>query len=212
MDSQLASIIRQMQAENARLRQDVSSLASTVAELNKRPRAVEDEINSIPGRRVVYTLSGNQDFTSTQDGTRGAAISMLVSQDGPFIMTHYPVIMWRPSLPSTATNLGRWRPISSWQLLDQEAAATGGVTSDYIDISYELVDGGSQRNLQNLIVTPGLLSSGHGLELLPVPTLFAPNTIVQAFITYHNILLGGSTATTTGTLQIDLPGYRIANL
>lgn len=212
MDNQTASLIRQLQAENARLRTDISSISSTVAELNKRPRSTTEEIDAIPGRRVIYTLSGEQTFTTSQDGTRAQAITMNVSQDGPFVMTHYPVIMWYSSLPTNATNLGRWRPVSTWQLPDQQAAADGGVVGDVIDIAWELWDGGSQRQLQNLTAAPALLSSPDDMKKLPVPTLFAPTAIVQVYITYLNISFGGGTATTQGTLHVDLPGYRIVNL
>lgn len=209
MDSQLAAAIRQINS----LRQDVSSLASTVAELNKRPRSTTEEIDAIPGRRLLYSLSGDQSFTTTQDGARGAAISMLVSQDGPFIMTHYPVIMWYPNLPSNATNLNRWRAVNSDDYALQQTAALGGVTGDNIDIAYEIVDGGSQRQLQNLTVAPALISTMRDMKLLPVPTLFAPNTVVQVYITYLNIAFADvATDTTGGNLHVDLPGYRIVNL
>ena len=208
MDNQTAALIRQLQA----LRQDYSALAQTVAELNRRPRSTTEEIEAIPGRRVLYTLSGDQSFTTSQDGTRGAAISMLVSQDGPFVMTHYPVIMWYPNLPSTATNLNRWRPVSTWPLPDQQAAADGGVVGDVVDVAYEIMDGGSQRMLQNLTVAPGLISTPNDLKKLPVPTLFAPNTVVQLFITYLNVSFGGSTPSTSGNLHVDFPGYRIVNI
>lgn len=210
----IEAFVRKLAAENQSLRNDVTNLHSAVAELMKKPRSITEEIDAIPGRRINYTLSGTQTFTTSQDGgVRGNAISMLVSQDGPFVMTHYPVIGWRPSLPTTATNFGRWRPITTFPIPAQEAAATGGVSSDYIDISYEIVDGGSQRNLQNLTVTPGLINKfDHAPVPFPVPTLFAPNTSISVFITYQNIVFGGATATTEGTLQVDLPGYRIVNL
>lgn len=210
----IEAFVRKLASENQSLRNDITNLHSAVAELMKKPRSITEEIDAIPGRRINYTLSGTQTFTTTQDGgVRGNAISMLVSQDGPFVMTHYPVIGWRPSLPTTATNFGRWRPVTTFPIAAQEAAATGGVSSDYIDISYEIVDGGSQRNLQNLTVTPGLINRFDNAPIaFPVPTLFAPNTSISIFITYQNIVFGGSTATTEGTLQVDLPGYRIVNL
>lgn len=211
-DNQSAAIIRQLQASIAQLRSDVSSQAAVIAELNKRPRSTTEEIDAIPGRRVVYTLSGEQTFTTAQDGTRGQAISMLVSQDGPFVMTDYPVIAWYPSLPSTGTNLNRWRPVNSYPLPQQQSAATGGVEGDVVDIAYELVDGGSQRQLQNITVSPGLISSFNEIKPLPVPTLFAPNVIIQVYITYLNVSFGGTTPSTQGTLHVDLPGYRIVNL
>lgn len=201
-----------MEAYVRKLNQDVSNLASIVAELNRRPRSITEEIDAIPGRRVVYTLSGEQTFTTAQDGQRGQSIAMLVSQDGPFVMTHYPIFSWYSSLPTTATNFARWRPVSSFPLPDQQAAADGGLVSDVIDIAYELADGGSQRQLQNLTVSPILISTQDNIKPLPVPTLFAPNTIIQVFITYLNIVFGGSTPTTQGTMHVDIPGYRIVNI
>jgi hypothetical protein len=211
------AIIRQLRQVAARQEQQLATLQSQIAELQKRPRSITEEIDAIPGRRIVYTLSGEQSFTSSQDGVRGNPVSMLVSQDGPFVMTHYPLIMWYPNAPSTATNFGRWRPISSWPLPNQQnaTAATNADSTvlDVIDISFEIVDGGSQRNFQNLTVAPGLLSRPDNLVPLPVPTLFAPNTTVQVIVTYNNILFSSAnTPPTGGNLHIDLPGYRIVNL
>lgn len=213
----MEAIIRQLRQVAARQEQQLATLQSQIAELQKRPRSITEEIDAIPGRRIVYTLSGEQSFTSSQDGVRGNPVSMLVSQDGPFVMTHYPLIMWYPNAPSTATNFGRWRPISSWPLPNQQnaTAATNADSTvlDVIDISFEIVDGGSQRNFQNLTVAPGLLSRPDNLVPLPVPTLFAPNTTVQVIVTYNNILFSSAnTPPTGGNLHIDLPGYRIVNL
>lgn len=213
----MEAIIRQLRQVAARQEQQLATLQSQIAELQKRPRSITEEIDAIPGRRIVYTLSGEQSFTSSQDGVRGNPISMLVSQDGPFVMTHYPLVMWYPNAPSTATNFGRWRPISSWPLPNQQnaTAATNADSTvlDIIDISFEIVDGGSQRNFQNLTVAPGLLSRPDNLVPLPVPTLFAPNTTVQVIVTYNNILFStANTPPTGGNLHVDLPGYRIVNL
>lgn len=213
----MEAIIRQLRQVAARQEQQLATLQSQIAELQKRPRSITEEIDAIPGRRIVYTLSGEQSFTSSQDGVRGNPISMLVSQDGPFVMTHYPLIMWYPNAPSNATNFGRWRPISSWPLPNQQnaTAATNADSTvlDIIDISFEIIDGGSQRNFQNLTVAPGLLSRPDNLVPLPVPTLFAPNTTVQVIVTYNNILFStANTPPTGGNLHVDLPGYRIVNL
>jgi hypothetical protein len=215
MDPKLAAYLRQLQAAHA---QEMANMRTAIAELQKRPRSITEEIDSIPGRRIVYTLSGEQTFTTSQDGTRANPISMLVSQDGPFVMTHYPCIGWYPSSPSNADNFGRWRPISSYPLPMQQNGEGGSDSEsslmEIIDISYELIDGGSQRNFQNLTVGPNMMSTRDNLIPLPVPTLFAPNTTIQVVITYNNILFptGPTNDTTGGTLHVDLPGYRIVNL
>lgn len=217
MDPQLAATIRAMRAAMQRQEQEMASLRAMVGNSAGRPRSITEEIDAIPGRRIVYTLSGEQGFTSSQDGIRANAISMLVSQDGPFIMTHYPVAMWYPSAPSTASSFGRWQAVGSWPLPTQQnalaAADTDSTNMGIIDIAYELIDGGSQRNFQNLTVSPALLSRPDNMVPLPVPTLFAPNTTIQFIPTYLNILFPTTgTDTTGGTLHVDLPGYRVVNL
>jgi hypothetical protein len=193
IDPQLAQLLRKMKAQ--------------IAALERRPRTITEEIDAIDGRRIYYTMIGTQDFTIDQEGTRGQSINMLVSQDGPFIETHYPLVMWRSSAPSNATDFGRWRPVSSWPLPDQV------LDTNIIDISYEVVDGGSQRNFQQAAVPAGLLSRPDNMIPLPVPTLFTPNTTVQFYPTYENILFDDDPPTTEqGTLVVALPGYRIVNL
>ena len=192
-----------LRAENARLKQSIEEAKQLI--LN-RPKSISEEIDSIPGRRLVYSLVGIGTFTASQDGIRGNPIAMQISQDGPFIMTHYPMIMWRSSSPAGATDFGRWRPVTSWPLPDQV------LDTNIVDISYELFDAGSQRNLQNLAVPGGLLSRPDNVIPLPVPTLFTSNTVVTLTPTFENILFEGSTPTTEGTLAVVLPGYRVANM
>lgn len=201
------AIIRKLEAQCAQNAKENAALRVMLAEVAKRSRSITEEIDAIPGRRIVYTLSGDQSFTSSQDGVRGQAISFLVSQDGPFVMTHYPFIGWYPNAPATADNYGRWMPIKSTPLPTQQ----NGTNYDWIDVSYEIVDGGSQRNFQNLVVSPGLVSTADNMIPLPVPTLFQPNTTIQVYITYNNIVFstGPSVDTTGGNLHVDLPGYRI---
>jgi hypothetical protein len=210
MDPKLAAYLRQLQAQQ---HQEMSNLRTAIAELQKRPRSITEEIDAIPGRRIVYTLSGDQSFTTSQDGTRANPINMLVSQDGPFIMTHYPAIGWYVNAPSNADNYGHWSSVSSYPLPAQQLGMTAA-NYDYIDISYEIVDGGSQRNFQNLTAGPNLISTRDNMIPLPVPTLFAPNTTIQIFITYNNIAFASGTSVdaTGGNLHVDLPGYRIVNL
>ncbi len=197
------AIARQIITELKRLRGEHEQLKTIIM---NRPRSPTDELDAIPGRRLFYTLTGNQSFTTAQDGQRGQNIAMLVSQDGIFVQTHYPVVMWKSSLPTNATDFGRWRPVTSWPLPDQV------LDTNIIDISYEMADGGSQRNFQNAPVSPGLISRPDNLMPLPVPTPFSPNTSISFTPIYENILFEGSTATTEGILWVGLPGYRIVNM
>jgi hypothetical protein len=204
---QESAFIRQLQAQQ-------QAMAATIAELQRRPRSITEEIDAIPGRRMVYTLSGEQAFTIASLGLRTTPISMVVSQDGPFIMTDYPAITWYPNAPANADHVGKWRPVSSYPLHTQQ----GGLSSanlestsyDKIDVAYEIVDGGSGRQFQNLTVGPNLLSR-EKLQKTPVPTKFEPNATIQVFITYLDILFGATSAvpTTGGQLHVDIPGYRI---
>lgn len=199
IDPQLAALIRKLCN-----RVDVleAELKGMVEASNNN---LQDMIEAIPGRRVFFTMVGNQTFTTTQDGARGNAITFEISQDGPWIMTHYPFVLWRSSLPTNATDFGMWRPINTGYLPTQELG------TNFIDISYEMQDSGSNRNFQNL-ATPPLLSTPNWLMPLPVPTLFKPQSVISFIPTYENILFEGSTATTQGTLAVALPGYKIVNL
>jgi hypothetical protein len=189
--SQAVGVINQQQAQ--------------IQALLSRPRTITEEIDRIPGRRIESVLSGEVEFTTTDEGRRGNPILIQVSQDGPFIMTHYPMVLWRPSAPSNATNLDRWRPISTYPLPDQV------VDTDIIDIMYELQDGGSQRNFQNAPRGP-LLSRPDNIVPCAVPTLWAPNAAIQFTPTYLSFTFDGSTPPTSGILHVDFIGYRIVNL
>lgn len=192
---------RQVEAAHNKLFAQVGKNAGELELMKKlaKPRSITEEIDSIPGRRLWYNLVGRVAFTAADDGRRGNPVNMLVSQDGPFIATHYPMAIW---IPTDGTNLGRWRPVSSWPLPDQV------LDLDIIDISYEVQDGGSNRNFQNEAVPP-VLSRPDMLAPLPVPTMFTPNTTVQFTPTYENILFND---TTTASLVVAIPGYRIANM
>ena len=72
--------------------------------VNSAPISPTYEIDRLPGRRVFFHYVQTQDFTTTQDGTRGSDMTFRVSQDGPFVMTHYPVAMWRSTVPVTSTS------------------------------------------------------------------------------------------------------------
>jgi len=186
----------------------IRRLQGDVAALKKKPRSITEEIDAIDGRRIFYTMIGALAFDISLNRTRAPAIAMPISQDGPFIQTHYPLAMWRPSQPATATDFGRWRPVITWPLPDQV------LDDDIIDISYEVVDAGSGRNFQSAAVPGGLLSRPDNLIPLPVPTLFTPNTIIQFIPTFENILFspGVAVPATEGVLIVALPGYRVVNL
>jgi hypothetical protein len=209
VSNELAQFIRQLitpfKNEILNTKRELSALKQA---FQTRPRTVTEEIDAIPGRRIFYTLSQVQAFSIAQLGARADAMNYLVSQDGPFVMTHYPLAMWKPSAPApAATRLGMWRPVAHWPLPDQV------LDDDIIDLSYEFFDGGSQRAEQNLAVPAGLLSRPDNLIPLPVPSLFTPNTVMQIFPTYEDIdFSSAGTPTTDGKLVIALPGYRIVNM
>lgn len=189
--SQAIAVIQQQQAQ--------------LGVLSSRPGTITEEIDQIPGRRIESVLSGEVVFTATDVGRRGNPILIQVSQDGPFVMTHYPMCLWRPTAPANAANLNRWRPISTYPLPDQV------VDTDIIDIEYELADGGSQRNFQNAPRGP-MLSRPDNLVPCAVPTLWAPNAAISFTPTYLAFTWNSDPATTEGTLHVDLIGYRIVNL
>jgi hypothetical protein len=211
-EKQLAMMIRQLVEKQRRTEDSLKLVLNKYEEFIKacedQPRSITQEIDSIPGRRIFYTLSDRLSFDVTQDGLRGTPLTFLISQDGPFIATHYPFVIWKPNSPATATNFGRWSPPSSWPLPAQEFA-----DQDAIDLSWETVDSGSQRNFQNEAVGP-IFSRPDNLIPLPVPTLFAPNTVIQFFPTFERIFFDSTAAVPTdgGELVVGWPGYKIVNM
>jgi len=188
------------------LSSQVSQLVAVVQTLQARPVSPQEEIDQIPGRRIENALTGEVAFDVTDINKRAQPIIMNVSQDGPFIQTHYPLVLWRPSAPSNAANLNRWRPVSTFPLPDQV------VDTDIIDILYEMFDGGAGRQFQNAPRSAGLLSRPDNLVPLPIPTLWSPNSNIQFQPTYLALTWDGSPAPTQGILHVDLPGYRVVNL
>jgi hypothetical protein len=184
---------------------EILKLQGAISQIPAHVESWEDELEKIDGRRIEYRLSGRVLFDATDEGTRGEPVTFQVSQDGPFIMTHYPMVLWKPTAPENTTNFGRWRPVSTYPLPDQV------VDTDIIDISYELVDGGSQRNFQNEASLP-VISRPDNIVPCPKATLFAPNAAIQFFPTYEAITFDGSTPPTEGLLVVTLIGYRIVNL
>jgi hypothetical protein len=209
INPQLAAALRTLRDRVLASDAKVAELAALCA---SRPRSVTEEIDSIQGRRIFYNLSATQLFTVDQDGTRGSTMNFLVSQDGPFIATHYPIVMWKPIAPTNANQFGRWRPVESWPLPTQQ-----DTDFDSIDISYEMNDSGGQRNFQNLPAPAGLLSRPDNMIPLPVPTLYSPNTTIGFTPLYETITFApgsdeGYVPTTQGQLVVTIPGYRIVNL
>lgn len=209
---QLEEVIRKLVGRQKLLDQQNRQILDKYDELVKacqdQPRSITQEIDSIPGRRIFYNLSDRASFTIAQNGTRAQPLTFLISQDGAFIATHYPLVMWKPNTPSNATNFGQWSPVSSWPLPTQQST-----NQDRIDLSYEIVDSGSQRNFQNEAAGP-LFSRPDNMVPLPVPTLFSPNTTIQFFPTFEDIFFDPDSAvvTTGGELVVTIPGYRIVNM
>lgn len=202
---QIASVVRQ---QGARIQQLTDSLASVITAMNEqaaRPRSTQEVLDAIKGRRIESTFSGEVDFTEAEEGQQGNPVIINISQDGPFIMTHYPMILWRPTAPSNTPNLGRWRPVTSYPLPTQQ------VQTDFIDISYQIQDGGNQRNFQNAPRGP-LLSNPGNVVPCPLPTMFSPNATIVITPTYNAITFSANPAPTAGRLHVDLIGYRIVNL
>jgi len=201
----ISAALRILDKRSGQLQSVVQQQAALIAELQSRPRTITEEIDQIPGRRIETVLSGEVVFDITDEGKRGNPILIQVSQDGPFVMTHYPMALWRPTLPTTASNYERWRPVSTYPLPDQV------VDEDIIDLLYEMQDGGSQRNFQNAPRGP-LLSRPDNVVPCAVPTLWSPNSAIAFFPTYNKLTWNSAIPPTQGTLHVDLIGYRIVNL
>jgi hypothetical protein len=207
--AKISAALRILDKRSGQLQSVVQQQAALIAELQTRPRTITEEIDQIPGRRIETVLSGEVVFDITDEGKRGNPILIQVSQDGPFVMTHYPMALWRPTLPTVATNYERWRPVSTYPLPDQV------VDTDIIDLLYEMQDGGSQRNFQNAPRGP-LLSRPDNVIPCAVPTLWSPNSAIAFYPTYNKLTWASTdpdyVPPTQGTLHVDLIGYRIVNL
>ena len=200
-----AAALRTHKAAIQNLQSQVAQLIQVVNAQQSRPRSIQEEIDAINGRRIESTIGGEVTFTANDVGQRATPIVIPVSQDGPFIMTHYPLVLWRPTAPDNATNLNRWRPVSTFPLPDQV------VDTDIIDILYELNDGGSQRFMQNTPRGP-LFSRPDNIVPTPIPTLWPANASIVFQPTYLALTWNGTTPPTQGTLHVDLIGYLIVNL
>jgi hypothetical protein len=200
-----ARILRRLNAENQQLMGRIAALEDNVRAALARPRSPTEMLDAIPGRRVESMLVGQVDFDLTMDGKTGNPVTIQVSQDGPFVITHYPLVMWFANAPLTATNLRLWRPVSTFPLPTQV------VGTDIVDLLYSIVDGGAQRNFQNNPRGP-MFSRPDALQPLPMPTLFAPNATIQFFPVFNKITWNSAIPPTAATLHVSFPGYRIVNL
>jgi hypothetical protein len=197
--------IQQQQQLIAQQSQQLANLQNAIADLQSRPRSVSEEIDAIEGRRLEGTLSQEATFDAADEHTRSAPLVFNVSADGPFVMTHYPLVLWRPDAPDNTPNYGRWRPVSTFPLPDQV------VDTDIIDMMYELQDGGNKRILQNQPRGP-LFSRPDNIVPVPVPTLWSSNSTILFIPTFLTFTWNSEPAPTTGILHVDLIGYYIANL
>lgn len=208
---QLSALIRKLVARQKAMetqhRQILDKYEEFVQACESTPRSITQEIDSIPGRRIFYTLNDRITFDAELAGRRGQPLVFNISQDGPFISTHYPLVLWKPIAPINATNFGAWKPVTSFPLPTQEY---GG---DVIDLSWEVDDSGSQRNFQNEATGP-LFSRPDNLIPLPVPTLFAPNSVISVYPTYERIFFDGTAQVPTeeGELYWGWPGYKIVSM
>ncbi len=205
-----AGMIASLNKRFNQLAQQNAQLVAQVADLMSRPQSITEAIDAIPGRRIESIFSGEVAFTEADVGQRARPVIIDISQDGDFIMTHYPMALWYPSAPTNATNLNRWRPVQSAYLPTQE------ISGDLIDIKYELDDAGSQRFMQNDPRGP-VLSRPDNIVPCPIPTQWAPNASIKFTPTYLSVLWNGgggdgAVAPTAGILHVDLVGYRIVNL
>lgn len=208
-DPQTAALLRQMTDAIKSLRSDNAAFKAQIAALQAtaKPLTDEDRINAIQGNRKWFGLTGNGDFDANAIGTPIAPITFDLSQDGPFIWTHFPLVTWKPTLPNNADNLGRWSPVSPWPLATQEI--THG---DVVSISWTFSDG-DQRQFQTESLPP-LFSRPDYLMPLPKPTLIVPAQKLQFQPIFEYILFNSSAthATTNGKLKVVLPGFKIVNL
>lgn len=199
-------------AQNLKIKELTARLEQVALASAKRRMTPQEEIDQIPGRRTETRIQGSVLFTATDAGKRGQPVTIQLSQDGPFIQTHYPLVGWKPVSPGGATYLNRWRPVSSLHLDTQAVGQPAGVELlDSIDISYEIEDGGSQRRFQNQASMP-LFSRMDNLMALPVPVLWGANSPIIFTPTYESISFTSAVPPDQGELHVMFIGYRINNL
>lgn len=205
IDPQVAALLRSHKKAIESQSAQISQLHAYIEQIGQRPKTIQESIDEIPGRRMEGTLTGEVTFTAADVGQRARPITMQVSQDGPFIMTHYPLVLWRPTAPNNTTNYNRWRPVTTYPLPTQE------VGTDIIDLLYELNDAGAQRLTQNEPRGP-LFSRPDNIVPCPLPTMWQQNAAIVFQPTYLALTWDSAVPPTEGTLHVDLIGYRIVNM
>lgn len=191
------------------LRRELEELRRTTDTLHRMFPQTED-LNAIAGRRMYYTAVARNTITNTGNGSVNNPLTIQVPRDGFFVMTHYPVLMWKVTTSGTATDVGKWRPVSSNPLPDQI------VNTDFLDISYTLKDAGPERFMQNdtqtpalsipPAVLPGLLSTPDNMIALPLPAKFDPGSVIVMNVRFEKFTW---TAVTAGQMVVMFPGYKI---
>lgn len=211
MSDQIIKHLQSLSAALGTINQKVQRLENA-AKAPQLPLSQDQEIDAIVGRRVPFNAVGTGVFDATLIGKKGQPIVIQVNSDGPFIQTAYPLITWTPTSPPSATNFGKWRPVCSANLNAQAVGQPAGVDlQDSIDISYEIQDGGNQRNLQN-VPTPPLLSRFDKLLQLPTKMIWQASSVISVSITYRDINFNGAVPPDAGEISVILPGYRIVSM
>ena len=209
--------------------QKLEELGQAVAQVSLRVhRSVEGELNNIPGRRCIFTPRRTQTFTTADQGIEGDVLLYDLPKDGPWVMTHYPIVEWKITAAAAPTFIGQWRPVGDWPTVSQQ------LSHEFLNCSLRIRDAGPERDLQNTAllknssvstqpfairhVPAGDFSRPGAIKKLPVPTLFPAKSVVAINIFYDAVVFDPFSigkvfyTTTEGELTVTLPGYRIANL
>lgn len=212
----LQEYIRQLGKEHAWMKQELVVTKEKMALIEKMceaPPTLEEEIASIEGRRIFFNLSGVIEFDEDQDGREGPPVKFRISQDGIFVMTHYPFVVWRVTEPTAAQNFGFWRPPTAWPLPAQAVGTGFNLNEDIMSMGYLFSDAGSQRQFDNEDAGPIFSSPNGGLVPLPIPTVFQQNSTISFQPVFSRIAFSSPENTPTrGEIKVTLPGFRIANM
>jgi len=172
--------------------------------------SIYGDVERIPGKVVTYSPTATPiEFTSADEGVRLNAANIQISTDGPFIQTSYPLVSWRPIRPDgstgpRATDFGLSRPVSVQYLARQQFG------NNFIEVSWEMTSGGSQRLQQNTAALPFFSRPDYN-NRLPQPYVWGPNQSIMFEATIRRIVFGGDVPTTAGQLEVTIPGYRIVD-
>ena len=83
-------LIKKALDQNQMLLGRLAALEDALRSALARPRSPTEALDAIPGRRIESMLVGTVDFDVNARGTRGNPVTITISQDGPFVATHYP--------------------------------------------------------------------------------------------------------------------------